>query len=63
MNDIDQFESVFRSAIRDVYECREINFNTILVVTDLDINANENYCKQVKQFFEKNKKMKKAGSV
>ena len=51
MSDIDQFESVFRSAIRDVYEYRQIKFTKFLLITDLDQAESNEFAIQVKQFF------------
>ena len=50
MSNIDQFESLFRSAVRDVYLYRDINFSKPLVVTDLHEKANVEFINQVKQF-------------
>jgi hypothetical protein len=36
---VDQFESVFRSAIKDVFEYRKIDIHNVLLVTDLDSEA------------------------
>ena len=51
MTDIDQFESVFRSAIRDVYEYRTIKFRKFLLVTDMDQQESSVLANQLRQFF------------
>ncbi len=51
MSNIDQFESVFRSAIRDVYEYDSIEFNSILIITDLDELADKEFSDRVKSFY------------
>jgi hypothetical protein len=51
MSNIDQFESVFRSAIRDIYEYKEVKFSNFLLITDLDQAESDEYANQVKQFF------------
>ncbi len=50
MGKIDQFESTFRAAIRDVYQYKKIDFKSILVVTDLDEQDNEQYIQHIRQF-------------
>jgi len=50
MSNIDQFESVFRSAIHDIYEYKIITFRKILIVTDLDAEAKIGFIEDVKHF-------------
>ncbi len=50
MSNIDQFESLFRSAIHDVYEYSKLNFSNLLIVTDLDAAENQAFTTQVKNF-------------
>ncbi|VAW67573.1 hypothetical protein MNBD_GAMMA09-2282 [hydrothermal vent metagenome] len=50
MSNIDQFESLFRSAIRDVYEYRKLSFKHPLIVTDLQGQADMDFINQVKLF-------------
>ncbi len=50
MSNIDQFESLFRSAIHDVYEYSKLNFSSLLIVTDLQATENEAFSAQVKNF-------------
>jgi len=50
MSNIDQFESLFRSAIKDVYEYQDISFKSILLVTDLDEHNSSIFSVQVKEF-------------
>ncbi len=47
---IDEFESVFRSAIKDIYQHREITIKSVLLVTDLDADGTEQLMNQVKVF-------------
>ena len=41
MTNIDQFESVFKSAVKKVYETGPVKLESVLVVTDLDESAEE----------------------
>ncbi|VAW72480.1 hypothetical protein MNBD_GAMMA10-582 [hydrothermal vent metagenome] len=50
MSNIDQFESLFRSAIHDVYEYQTLSFNNLLIVSDLEGAPSEAFTDQVKQF-------------
>lgn len=50
MSNIDQFESLFRSAIHDVYDYQKLSFRNLLVVTDLEASAGEEFVNQLKQF-------------
>jgi len=47
---VDEFESVFRSAIKDTYQHREITIKSALLVTDLDADHTEHLMNQVKVF-------------
>ena len=50
MGKIDQFESVFRSSLHDVYEYQPICFNNVLIITDLQAQAMDDFVAQVKGF-------------
>lgn len=50
MTKVDQFESIFRSADKDIYAYERVQFPTVLVITDKDGNASQNYYEQVKSF-------------
>lgn len=50
MSLVDQFESVFRSSVRDVYLYEKIEYGSILLVTDLDGEPLENLLGVVKNF-------------
>ncbi len=52
MSNIDQFESVFRSAIRDVYEYNKLEFEKILIVSDLDEKSHQDFLKTTKAFYK-----------
>ncbi len=47
MTNIDQFESVFKSASKPVFHADPFKVSTVLVVTDTDIDRTESFCKQV----------------
>ena len=47
---VDEFESVFRSAIKDTYQHQEITIKSALLVTDLDADHTEHLMNQVKVF-------------
>ncbi len=47
---VDEFESVFRSAIKDTYQHREITIKSVLLVTDLDADDTEHLMNQLKVF-------------
>ena len=51
MSNIDQFESIFRSASKDVFESQTINLSEILLVTDLDKAGAEAFAEKLKSFF------------
>jgi len=47
---VDEFESVFRSAIKETYQHQEIKIKSVFLVTDLDAAATESLLSQVKAF-------------
>lgn len=47
---IDEFESVFRSALKETYQHREIPIKSVLLVTDLDADDTQQLMNQVKVF-------------
>ncbi len=50
MPQIDQFESVFRAAIKDPFQNTAISLKKILVVTDLDPEKAQNFLERTKQW-------------
>ena len=48
MTNIDQFESVFKAADKPVFEPESLDFNRLLIVTDLQQDAAEQFCGQVR---------------
>lgn len=50
MSNIDQFESLFLSATRDIYQYQKINFKNVLLVTDLNRSECDVFSEQVKEF-------------
>ena len=50
MTNVDQFESIFRSSIKERLEYREISIDSILLVTDLENHAAKSFQKDVQQF-------------
>lgn len=50
MSNIDQFESVFRSAARDVFRYERVEFSHVLVLTDLDASAADAFAKRAQEF-------------
>jgi nucleotide-binding universal stress UspA family protein len=50
MTKVDQFESMFRSASREVYVYERVNIESVLVVTDLDEAEARSFGDQVRQF-------------
>lgn len=50
MTNVDQFESVFRSAAKEAYHYQRLEFATGLIVTDLESEAAYEYGEQVKRF-------------
>ena len=47
---VDEFESVFRSAIKETYHHQDIKIKSVLLVTDLDADATESLLNRVKVF-------------
>jgi len=47
---VDEFESAFRSSIKDTYQHQDIKIESVLLVTDLDEDATEKLLNQVKGF-------------
>jgi nucleotide-binding universal stress UspA family protein len=52
MSSVDQFESVFRAADKDVLKHEHIEIRSVLVVTDLDTAGAEAFCTKMKSFLE-----------
>ena len=50
MTNVDQFESMFRSASREVFLYERVNIDSVLVVTDLDEAGAELFGDQVRRF-------------
>ena len=50
MTKVDQFESVFRSALRDGFHYQPIDLKTAMLVTDMDHDASAVYLKRVQDF-------------
>jgi len=50
MTKVDQFESVFRSAIKDVFQYRDICCQSVLVVSDLEPQMAKNFLADVQKF-------------
>ena len=50
MPQVDQFESVFRSAVKDVFVYSSISLNKILVVTDLQGDLSNAFVDEIKHF-------------
>lgn len=50
MTNVDQFESMFRSASRDVFRHERIELTSILIITDLDEADAQSLADQIKQF-------------
>ncbi len=50
MPQVDQFESVFRSAVKDVFEYRPVSVHSVLLVTDLDRPAAQAFRERVQGF-------------
>lgn len=51
MSSIDQFESVFRSAVNPTYEPRPFPLQSVLLLSDLDDDAEREYLGDVERFF------------
>ncbi|MBI1373549.1 MAG: hypothetical protein GC159_12540 [Phycisphaera sp.] len=52
MANIDQFESVFKSAAKEVLRYRHVEFGRTLIVTDLDANGAEALTQRVRKFLD-----------
>ena len=52
MSSVDQFESVFRAADKDVLEYQHIEIQSVLVITDLEQDQAETFCQQVQEFLQ-----------
>lgn len=52
MTSVDHFESMFRSASRDIFRYEPVNFDSVLVVTDRNEEAATNFGNRVRQFME-----------
>lgn len=50
MSKVDQFESVFRSAIHDVFVSKHIEFEKILIISDLEFTEHESYEDKIRIF-------------
>ncbi|MFV2061266.1 MAG: hypothetical protein ACC653_11335 [Gammaproteobacteria bacterium] len=50
MSKVDQFESVFRAAIHDVYEHKNIPLSTILIISDLEGTTKNDFENKIKAF-------------
>ncbi len=50
MTQVDQYESLFRSAIHDIYEYELVDIRSVLVVTDLEGDPAKEYLKTIQRF-------------
>jgi hypothetical protein len=50
MGNLDQFESLFRSSLKEQYVYKEIEFSKVLIITDLDALEAEDFGKKVRSF-------------
>ena len=50
MSSVDQFESVFRAADKDVLEYEQVEISSVLVITDLGTGEAKTFCGQVQEF-------------
>ncbi|HHD56934.1 MAG TPA: hypothetical protein ENK89_04570, partial [Desulfobulbaceae bacterium] len=50
MANVDQFESIFRSSIKERLEYRKISIRSILLITDLEEKAAQTFQKSVQRF-------------
>ena len=53
MSQVDQFESIFRSAVKDMYEYQQIEIRSILLVTDLETTTAKTYQKKIQDFLKR----------
>ena len=54
---VDEFESAFRSSIKDTYQHQDIKIESVLLVTDLDAEATAKLLNQVKGFCQNLKQL------
>ncbi len=54
MTNVDQFESMFRSASREVYRYEHINFESAIVITDLDATQAKEFGEKMRRFLTLN---------
>ena len=52
MPNVDQFESVFRSAVHDTFAYERIEFSTVLIVTDLTGDEAQTFADRTRQFLK-----------
>jgi hypothetical protein len=52
LSQVDQFESVFRSALKDIYAYEAIEFRVVLLITDLEIADSRAYCQKIENFLQ-----------
>ena len=52
MSKVDQFESIFRSAAKEIFHFKSVEIRTILVVTDLDEDQATRFSVDVKNFLK-----------
>jgi anion-transporting ArsA/GET3 family ATPase len=57
LSQVDQFESVFRSALKDVYSYTPLGIHSVLLVTDLEGEHARSYQQRVQGFLEKSRGM------
>ena len=50
MTKVDQFESVFRSAFKDSYQFQRVDFDSILVITDLEQDPCQHFLDKIIRF-------------
>ena len=50
MTNVDQFESMFRSASREVFRYERVNIESVLIVTDLDEGRAGSFGDRVRRF-------------
>lgn len=53
MTNIDQFESVFKSASKPVFHADPFKVSSVMVVTDTDAECTQNFCEQLSEFLNK----------
>ncbi len=52
LSQVDQFESVFRSALKDFYTYETVKFSAVLLITDLDKNESEAFRQKTQDFLQ-----------